>query len=107
MREEGPAPEVLPTKPTVFVNAGTEESRHITSHDFEFVRIILNSPHPMTELIEQLRWPVSGETTGSLKWGWEKGPKYLYELVFSENWSLIFKRTSFPPSFVPSGPKLS
>lgn len=49
--EEWPALEVQTTDTTVIADAGTEESRHTVGHGFEFVRIILNSPYQMSELV--------------------------------------------------------
>ena len=51
MGEEWPAPEVQTTDTTVIADAGTEESRHIVGHGFEFTRIILNSLYQMSELV--------------------------------------------------------
>lgn len=100
--QERPSSEAQPTDPTVIVNAGTEQSKHIMRHSFELGRIIL------TACTRCLNWRKDSggwsETTISLKWGWEEAPMYLHELLFSESRKEIM--TSFPSSFVGSGPNL-
>lgn len=56
--QERPSSEAQPTDPTVIVNAGTEQSKHIMRHSFELGRIILNCLYQMSELEKGLRWLV-------------------------------------------------